>query len=355
MKNRLGLLKSLSVIALVLVICSGVISADTSKVLTLTLEEAIDLALENNIDYQIELLTWENTQIDEKIRALRPLETEEEKLQFKLLTRTNEENLNRAYVSAIVNTIRDYFNLQKLGRLVEIAENNQAVAQNSYQLVKRRVELGELPERDLLREEKSYEASQAALASAQRTYQNALNDFLFVLGVIGNYDKAVLPSEVPVVTFDLELNDTLRLAKENNLGIWQQSINYRLAEINFEKIKAQNPAPLELQKAENNFAVTVLNQLKVERNVERQFVDRWYSMQDSKRSLESANLNLRFAEEDYQRSIKQHEIGLITETQLTQSKNSYLNTVNQTMDTRVSFLTSVIQFRSDLGLSVWPL
>ena len=114
MKNRLGLLKSLSVIALVLVICSGVISADTSKVLTLTLEEAIDLALENNIDYQIELLTWENTQIDEKIRALRPLETEEEKLQFKLLTRTNEENLNRAYVSAIVNTIRDYFNLQNL-------------------------------------------------------------------------------------------------------------------------------------------------------------------------------------------------------------------------------------------------
>ncbi len=349
-------LSKLVVFTVVLTLLFGLsaLGANKQTDVPLALEVAIEFALDSSIEYQIAILNWENTEIDRKIQALQPVQTEEDRLRMELANRQAERSLNNVLSNVVFSVTQDYFNLSKLERQVQLAKNQLALAEHDFNLVQRRVAMGELPERDLAREENRFASVRASVVSAERGYQTGIDNFFFLLGMTTEWDSVTLITEVPMIDFDLSLAESKTLASEKNYDVWEQAVNGKLAKIALQKVMAQDPAPLVLQKAENNYKINQLNGIRAERSFDQKLVNDWYSLQDAQRAVDAAEVDLALAKQDYNLKTTQFDAGLLNKNQLIQSENGYLNAISTLNDRKVSYLTAVWRYRADLGFPVWP-
>ncbi len=348
MKNCQKLIVGMLVV--ILLMGMGIVASAKQVNVPLTLDDAIGFALESSIDYQIALLNWSNTEIDQKIQSLQPVQIEEDKLKMELAARQAQGALSTTQANVIFAVTQDYYALSRQERQLQIAENQLALAQHDLNLVSRRVSMGELPERELAKEQNRFNAVEASVATSKRNYANAVDNFFFLLGMNKQWESVNLVSEVPVPEFDLSLAASQELAQQNNQAIWERKINFRLTQITLQKVMAQDPAPLVLQKAENNYLINRLNAVKAERSFDQRLVTDWYGLQDAKRLLDAANVDYNLARDDYRLKTTQLEAGLITRNQLLQSENSYLMAVNSLNERSVNYYMAVLRYQRELGV-----
>src|SRR5690606_32590369 len=127
------------------------------------------------------------------------------------------------------------------------------------------------------------------------------------------------------IPFDWTLEETLVYALKHSFSVWERETNLRIAEMDLEALRAQDPAPLQLQKAENNFRITQLNALKADRSFRNSVANAYHSLMDAARRLESAKVEYELALASFEVERRQYELGLTTDTEWEQAQLDRIN------------------------------
>lgn len=315
--------------------------------LELTLSEAIRLAFEYDLDHEIARLNWENARIDNLIaRASGPVSAYEQ-LQRDLQERRAENAYVTSRKSLVQAVVQEYFEVQQAERQVDIARRQADIAARELDVVRQMVQIGERHPQDELRERNRVASAELNAETAARTFQSRLAALRQRLGLAETVEL-VLVDEPEAIPFDWSLDETLAYALENNFSVWERDMNVRIARMDLEALRVQDPAPLQLEKAENNLRVTELTALQGERTFYINVVGAYYGLTDAARRLESARVEYDLALAAFDVARRQYEAGLITEIDWERAHleretavQSYLDSVTTYVRARLDLLNLI--------------
>lgn len=321
---------------------------EPGPVLELTLAEAVRLAFEYDVEHEIARLNWENARIDNMIaRAGGPVSPYEE-LQRQLQERRAENNYLSSRKSLVMSVVQEYFDLQQAATQAEVARRQAAIAERELEVVRQMVAIGERHPQDELREQNRVASARMSAEAAERTYRNREQALRQRLGLPDGV-RLVLVDEPEAVPFDWTLEETLAYALEHNFSVWERATNLRIAQMDLEALKVQDPAPLQLQKAENSWRVTELNALQAERNFYNQVTSAWHSLMDAARRLESAAIDYELAQSAFAVARRQHEMGLTTDIEWERAQLDHINAQQSYRDAVVSYVRTRLDLLNLIG------
>lgn len=292
------------------------VAADSSPdraELRLTLAEAIELAFEYDVDHEIARLNWDNARIDNLIAKASGPVSPYETLQRELQERRAQNSYVSARNSLVLAVLQDYFDLKQARHQADNALRQLEIARRELDVVREMVRIGERHPQDELREQNRVAASQLSAETAARTLSARTAAFLHRLGLDEDIEL-VLTDEPWAEEFDWSLEETMAYALEHSFSVWERDMNRRIAAMDFDALKVQDPAPLQLQKAENNFRVSELNAMQAERTFRNNVTNGYFGLADAARRLESAAVDFELAQAAFESARRQHEAGLTTDT-----------------------------------------
>lgn len=335
----------LTVLLIVLLLPVGAAGAER----TLTIEEAVRLALDADIDYQIALLTWENAEIDDRIARAEGEMTPYEQLQRELTLRRAQNTFSQAKNNLILSVISDYIGLIQAAQQLEIRERQLSLAEAELHRTEQMIAIGNATEQDRLRQINQVVNAELSVEAARRTYETRRNSFLQRLGLSGDV-HLVLEDTLPVRPFAYALDEAIEQAREVSFEVWERQMNLRLAEMDLKSLRTQSPAPLALQKAENNFRIQQLNAEKAEAQFITQFTNQFHAVADTWKQLENAERDYRVAMESYKQTVRQYEAGLKTEQEMAQAEIDRLSAEQSIVDARNNYATQLLELELALGV-----
>lgn len=119
---------------------------------------------------------------------------------------------------------------------VEVAEFNVTVNDSIYNISQGRFQVGSIAQNELLQSELEYRNARAALTTAQLEFERAEERFKALLGIDDEQEIEILvPSVAPDIEVDVE--EALRLARENNSTSLQFRLNELLADQTYDQAR----------------------------------------------------------------------------------------------------------------------
>lgn len=338
-------------VALLTVLCFGLLLSPAAGAAerTLTIDEAVRLALEADIDYQIALLTWENAEIDDRIARAQGDMTPYEQLQHELTLRRAQNTFSQAQNNLILSVISDYIGLIQAAQQLEIRERQLSLAEAELHRTEQMIQIGNATEQDRLRQTNQVVNAQLSAEAARRTFETRRSSFLERLGLSEDV-QLILDDALPVRPFIYTLDEALDRAREASFEVWERQVNLRLAEMDLESLRSQSPAPLALKKAENNFRIQQLNAQKAKAQFATQFTNQFHTVADSWKQLENAERDYRIALDSYNQTLRQYEAGLKTEQEMAQAEIDRLSAEQSIVDARNNYATQLLELDIALGL-----
>ncbi|HLT57899.1 MAG TPA: TolC family protein [Limnochordales bacterium] len=328
--------------------------AQGEDVIALTLAEAVDLALAYDLEHAMARLRWENARIDSRIaQASGPVSPYD-----RLLQELEERRAENEYVSArrelVIGVIRDYLDLKQAQRQVDIARRELELGREELAIVREMVRIGERHSLEERREENRVAGLELALDTAQRDVENRRRALLLRLGLPEDA-RLELVDEPEQAPWPRDLAETLAYAEEHAFAAWERQANLRIAAMDLEALRVQNPAPLQLEKAENEYRIAEMNALQAARTFHNTVRTAYHTLSDAARRLETAVVDYELAVADHDVARRRYEAGLTTdldwaraELALRSAEQSYHEAIYSYVLARLELL-NVIGHPLDLG------
>lgn len=325
-------------------------SADGGTPAELTLADAIQMAFSYDLDHEIARIHWDNARIDNLIAQASGPASAYERLQRDL----QERRAENAYVSArdtlVRSVVQQYFDVKQAERQVEITRRQADIARRELAVVSQMVLIGERHPQDELREQNRVAAAELSAENAARTYAARKTALLHRLG-LAETAAIVLVDEPQAVPFTWTLEETIAFALEHNFSVWERNMNVRIAELDFEAIRVQDPAPLQLAKAENNLRVTQLNALQGERTFRTNVIAAYYAVVDAASRYDAAQVDYDLALAAFESARRQHEAGLTTDIDWERAKLDQLSAQQSYRDAILTYMRERLELFDVIGYS----
>lgn len=319
----------------------------TAQPQELTLADAIELAFSYDVDHEIARLNWDNARIDNLIAQASGPVSAYERLQRELQERRAENAYVTARKTLVLGVVQEYFDVKQAERQVEIARRQADIAKHELEIVRQMVRIGERHPQDELREQNRVANAELSAETAARTYASREAAMLHRLG-LAELVRPVLVDEPEAIAFEWTLEQTLAYALDANFSVWERDMNMRIATMDFEALRVQDPAPLQLEKAENNLRVTELNTLQGERTFNINVVSSYYGLIDAAKRLDAARVDYELAQAAHESARRQYEAGLTTEIdweraqlELLNAQQTYRDSVTTHMRARLDLLNLI--------------
>ncbi|HEY8417814.1 MAG TPA: TolC family protein, partial [Limnochordales bacterium] len=290
-----------------------------SQPMALTLAEAVDLALAYDLEHAIARLEWENARIDSRIAQASGPVSAYDRLRQELEERRAENDYRSARRSLVINVFRDYLDLKQAQRQVDIARRQLEMAREQLAIVRELVRIGERHAQEERREENRVAGLELSLATAERNMENRRRALLQRLGLPEETELLLVDEPTPVPwTWDFQ--QTLAYAEENAFAVWERRANLRIAAMDLEALRVQDPAPLQLEKAENEYRIAEMSAAQAERSFRNSVQTAYYALSDAARRLETAAVDYELAVAAHDVARRRYEAGLITDLDWAQAE-----------------------------------
>ncbi len=319
--------------------------------LSLSLQESIDLALKQNIDYQIALLNLDNSRISEEKALATILLTGStyDKLQAEFNYDKAERDYNDQKKQLIINVVDNYQSILKGVKEVSNKEKEVEVAKEQLDNTIKQVKAGSASNLDQLRSESEYEKAKLDLRKAEDSLAEKQDDFAELL----NLQEGVtfkLTSEIAYEPYNISLGKAQEEALVHSDELAEAQDNLKLAETNLDIVKAGDTAPLDLSKAENDLKIAELNVAKVEANVRSAYNEMTQANENVKLSQDNYDVE----SENYDITKKQRNAGLKTSLELKQAEVSLLQVELALTDAIHNYNLAVLNLKKLIGVELFP-
>lgn len=334
-------------------IFSGVLFAAEPE--EMNLSQAINLALENNLNLKIANLDLENAQIDyEKTKANNLLtESRYIELQGDLGLLQAKDNYTQTRNQVIIDVVQKYLQLNQAKKSITTKSKEAELEKNLLEEVKAQVKAGHKGNLDLLRQENRYNNAVFDLEKANDDYQQSFREFKLELGLNNQEGEEFNLVEVdyPEV-WQIDEEEALKTAIENSFILELRERQIELAKVDLERAEVAASPELDLQKLKNNIELANINFNKTQKELTNSIRKQFYTYKQSINSLDLSQQNLNQAQENNSIIIDQVKAGLKTKNDLLSAEISLLQAEYSLKSAVLNYYMTKLNLQKLTGLKI---
>jgi len=310
MKKKLVILAYL--LFSILVIGSSQIDAQES--INLDLPQAVEMALTNNLEFQKAGYQLKNEAIDVK-----KSEAENRLTQSNLLERQNElsliqekEQYQQKKEDLIIQVVDEYLQLKSAQKDLQVKEKELELEKNTLEDIKVQVKAGYKVELDALEQSNEYYDALFSFESAKLDYQKLLGNFRVTLGLNSKSQLELAAINIPDFR-EIKLDEALQKGRQNSVALKMSNLQIDLASLELEKSKVSDTPGIDLNKLENNLAITKLDYQIAQQNLDYQLESQWQNYMQTKNDITLSQNSLNQIKENKTIISNQVKAGLASE------------------------------------------
>lgn len=302
----------------------GLFAAETKE---MNLNQAINLALENNLNLKIANLDLENAQIDyEKTKANNLLtESRYIQLQGDLGLLQAKDNYIQTRNQVIIDVVQKYLQLNQAEKNITAKNKEVELEKRLLEEVKIQVNSGYKGSLDLLQQENKHNNAIFNLEKANDDYHQSFREFKLELGLNNQGEEEFNLVEVDYLkVWEIGEEEVLKKAIENSFTLELRRRQVELAKVDLERAEVAASPELDLRKLRNNIELANLNFSKTQKELNNSIRKQYYTYKQIVNSLDLSRQNLNQAQESNGIIIEQVKAGLKTKNDLLSAEISLL-------------------------------
>lgn len=302
----------------------GLFAAETKE---MNLNQAINLALENNLNLKIANLDLENAQIDyEKTKANNLLtESRYIQLQGDLGLLQAKDNYIQTRNQVIIDVVQKYLQLNQAEKNITAKNKEVELEKRLLEEVKIQVNSGYKGSLDLLQQENKHNNAIFNLEKANDDYHQSFREFKLELGLNNQGEEEFNLVEVDYLkVWEIGEEEVLKKAIENSFTLELRRRQVELAKVDLERAEVTASPELDLRKLRNNIELANLNFSKTQKELNNSIRKQYYTYKQIVNSLDLSRQNLNQAQESNGIIIEQVKAGLKTKNDLLSAEISLL-------------------------------
>ena len=353
---------------------------EKAKVMSLSLEKAVEYALENSKDMEIQKIELQKSEVAYKQNIKAIIAAEKASDVTIDVPRTYEvtadDNVNRSLVSLGVsrksvelayqiakwnlemkenqieyNVEKAYFDLLQMEKELNIALENLNLSKKQYEMGKKRLDVGVISEQQLLGLEMGLLQAQNVFDSTKMYLELQLMSFQNTLGLPFNQDVS-LTDTIDYKKYEpINIGISIEKGLKNNTGIKTAKESYEISELTLKAVSGRFP--------ENTYKYReqAVEVAKAAKNLET-------AKNGVEMSIRSAYLNLLTAEKQiitYEKTVEQaqkavlvaelsFELGQNTATEVTQANISLMNAKSNLNKQIHAFNMALLDYEYSIGI-----
>lgn len=335
-------------------IFSGVLFAAETETKEMNLSQAINLALENNLNLKIANLDLENAQIDyEKTKANNLLtESRYIQLQGDLGLLQAKDNYTQTRNQVIIDVVQKYLQLNQAEKNITAKSKEAELEKNLLDEVKAQVNAGHKGNLDLLQQENKYNNAIFDLEKANDDHHQSFREFKLELG-LGNQEEEFNLVEVdyPEI-WKIGEEEALKMTIENSFTLELRRRQIELAKVDLERAEVTASPELDLRKLRNNIELANLNLNKTQKELNNSIRKQYYTYKQTVNSLDLSRQNLNQAQESNGIIIEQVKAGLKTKNDLLSAEISLLQAEYNLNSTILNYYTTKLTMQKLIGQKI---
>lgn len=342
---------------------------EEAKVYTLTLEEAIDIAINESLQLKASLAKKEDTKIQLK-------SAKETKSQYRELTNipiTTAYELvyikNGYYVHSYEKALEladyeykqieaqiaykvteKYFTVKNCERLVEIAENSYNLVLENYNNAKLSYELGMISKNELDSAKVSLMQAEFTLESYKNNLDIAKEDFKISLRKNDENCDFVLTSNLTVTDFETNLSEDLVTAENSRYDIVSLKTNYELSKEYLDL--TLGAATARKSAAQNSYITAEYNYTNNKSLILLGIKSSYNNISSTRNNVTLANENLNLKKNAYEIAKVQYEQGLITNTELLTSLINVYTAEVEYENSKLNYMLAADKYKYDIQIGI---
>ena len=336
-------------------IFSGVLFAAETETKEMNLGQAINLALENNLNLKIANLDLENAQIDyEKTKANNLLtESRYIQLQGDLGLLQAKDNYNQTRNQVIIDVVQKYVQLNQAKKNITTKSKEAELERNLLEEVKAQVKAGHKGSLDLLRQENKFDNAVFDLEKANDDYNQSFGEFKLELGLNNQEEEEfnLIEVDYPEI-WQIDEGEALKKAIENSFILKLRKGQIELAKVDLERAEVAASPELDLRKLKNNIELASLNFNKAQKELDNSIRKQFYTYKQTINGLDLSQQNLNQAKENNSIIIDQVKAGLKTKNDLLSAEISLLQAEHSLKSAVLNYYITKLNLQKLIGQKI---
>jgi len=316
----------------------------------LDLPQAIEMALTNNLEFQKAAYQSENAEIDAKRN-----EAENRLTQSNLLERQNElsliqekEQYQQKKEDLIIQVVDEYLQLKLAQKDLQVKEKELELEKNTLEAIKAQVKAGYKVELDVLEQSNEYYDVLFAFESAKLDYQKLLGNFRVTLGLNSKIQFELVVIDTPGFK-EIQLDEALQKGRQNSVTLQMSNLEIDLASLALEKGKVSDTPGIDLNKLENNLAITRLDYQIAQQNLDYQIQSQWQNYMQTKNDITLSQNSLNQIKENKTIISNQVKAGLASEDDALSAIISVLSAEYRIASSVRNYYNALLNLQSIMG------
>ena len=291
----------------------------------LTLEKAIELAMEKNFDVKIaEVEKEEALYSREKVLELAKLDFATGNYDVDLGAELAK--IQKEYLKILSNSVYDlqllgveldvkstYAGLIHARNNLELAEKYLEQAEQSYEFMNKRFELGQVANSDVLEAESEVAAKKSELIEAQLAFSHSMMD----LNMLMNEDLQkdwIIKEEISARNLEVpELSELQMYMLENHPSLVRAEMAYKIAESTYEITSGFYPENVHVRReAEHSFKKAPYQYDSAKLSQEKSLIQAYQNLDSITQGIEALEKSVELINESYRSAQLRMELGFIT-------------------------------------------
>jgi len=271
----------------------GSIQVAAQESIKLDLPQAVEMALTNNLEFQKAGYQLKNEAIDVKKSEAGNLLTQSNLLQRQneLLLNQGKEQYQQKNEDLILQVVDEYLQLKLAQKDLQVKEKTSVMEKNTLENIKVQAKAGYKVELDVLEQSNEYYDALFSFESVKLDYQQLLGNFRVTLGL--NSKSQFELAEINAPDFkEIGLDEALQKGRQNSVSLQMNNLEIDLASLELEKSKVSDTPEIDLNKLENNLAVTKLDYQIAQQNLDYQLESQWQNYMQTKNDITSSQNSL---------------------------------------------------------------
>lgn len=315
----------------------------------MTLKEAIEGALEKNLELKIAKLTLENSLLDlERSRLSYDSDTNYKRLSLSLEVAKSQSQYDTARNNIIKGIISDF---------MEITKKRQAIQANQVLLEVKEIELKQKEElyhsgganpSDVTEAGLTLEEQKLALYRAGKDLEKLEKNLYKATGI----EREVKFKEVTlaILPLDIPLNDLLDLALKADQDLKDKELRHQMAILELERAQLEGKPDMDIDKLEKNKEIAQYRYLQAKEALEDNIQDQVWTLEQAVKTVENKGVELKLAQEGHRQVLTSYEKGFSTRLQLLQSHILLLNAQRDLFAAEADYVLKKLQIFNALGM-----
>jgi len=308
-----------SLIGLIVLFSVGAFAQETqeAKIKKLSLEESINIALENNLGFKMAKYNVNLREVEyEQAQANNLLQASILNLKSaEFALKQAKDSLEEKRRQVILEVMDAYFQVLRAEREVQIEKMSLQEARENLEILKNKFSLGDASKKDLLQAEINLSSAEFNLKKAEHQLEIARIDFNKVLGFPLDSQFELIDT-FSVEPLNVSIEKGIEEALKNRYEVKKAQYDLELAKIKWSLSQNEYTPELEKKNVKIDLENVKLNLEEVKRQITRDIHQLFRDLGEKRTNIQITEKTEKLKQEIYSIAQKQYKAGLIGATDL---------------------------------------